>query len=69
MHLISKLEQSVQVGGELFHFKKGENVLTEVSYKYTLKNFCELVSQAGFDIKKVWTDSKNYFSIQYFVAR
>jgi dimethylhistidine N-methyltransferase len=69
MHLISKLEQSVQVGDELFHFKRGENILTEVSYKYTLKNFCGLVSQAGFDIKKVWTDPRNYFSIQYLVAR
>lgn len=69
MHLISNQDQTVQVCGEMFHFEKGERILTEVSYKYTLEDFAELVSQAGFDVKKVWTDSKNYFSIQYLVAR
>jgi dimethylhistidine N-methyltransferase len=69
MHLISKQEQTVQVCGEMFHLEKGEKILTEVSYKYTLEDFAELVSQAGFDVKKVWTDSKDFFSIQYLVAR
>jgi dimethylhistidine N-methyltransferase len=69
MHLISKLEQAAQVCGEMFHFEKGEKILTEVSYKYALEDFAEMVYEAGFDVKRVWTDSKNYFSIQYLVAR
>lgn len=69
MHLVSMQKQTVQVCGEMFQFEKGEKILTEVSYKYTLENFAELVSQAGFDVEKVWTDSKEYFSVQYLVAR
>lgn len=65
MHLISKMDHTVQIGGELFRFAKGENILTEVSYKYTLDGFAELASKAGFIIKKVWTDPKHYFSVQY----
>jgi len=69
MHLISELDQTVDVGDETFNFNKGENILTEVSYKYSLIGFADLAFQAGFDVKKVWTDPNNYFSIQYLIAR
>ena len=52
-----------------FDFKKGESILTEVSYKYTLDGFAEMAAEAGFVVIEVWVDPKNYFSVQYLIAR
>jgi dimethylhistidine N-methyltransferase len=68
MHLISKLDHTAQVEGEIFRFNKGENILTEVSYKYSLDGFADLAFQAGFEINKVWTDPNKYFSVHYLIA-
>jgi dimethylhistidine N-methyltransferase len=64
MHLISKEEHGVRLDGSSVEFKKGDDILTEYSYKYTLESFAELVSE-DFEVRKVWTDEKNLFSIQY----
>ena len=69
MHLVSQQEQLVTVDGSGYHFYPGESILTEVSYKYTLDGFAQMAAQAGFEIRKVWLDSKKYFSVQYLVAR
>lgn len=65
MHLISEANQKIRVDGEEFDFDKGESVWTESSYKYSIEEFSELAKKAGFNVKKVWTDKKNYFSVQY----
>ena len=64
MHLISQVNQSANINGTTINFEMGESILTEYSYKYTLKSFAELASDY-FDVKKVWTDKNNLFSIQY----
>ncbi len=64
MHLISQVNQKVHLGGTIINFEMGESILTEYSYKYTLKSFADLASDY-FDVKKVWTDKNNLFSIQY----
>lgn len=64
MHLISEKDQSVSIGNEQIHFKKGESIHTENSYKYSLSEFEELV-QPWFSVQNVWTDEQNYFSVQY----
>ena len=69
MHLISKVDQDVMINGSGLHFNQGESILTEVSYKYTLDGFAQMAAQAGFEIRKVWLDSKKYFSVQYLVAK
>ena len=69
MHLGSKRDQVVTINGSGFYLQRGERVLTEVSYKYTVEGFAEMAAQAGFDICKVWLDPNRYFSIQYLVAR
>jgi len=68
-HLISDKAQTVAVNGHAFEFDRGERIRTECSYKYDLPMFAELADKAGFDVKKVWTDPKDYFSVQYLVAR
>ena len=64
MHLVSKENQDVHFNGSTIHFEKGEQILTEYSYKYTLESFAKLASDY-FDVRKVWTDENNLFSIQY----
>ena len=65
MHLKSLREQIVTIGKRKFGFADGESIHTESSHKYTLAGFRELAASAGFTVRKVWTDPRNYFSIQY----
>lgn len=64
MHLISKETQKVHLNGSTIEFKKGENIRTEYSYKYTPESFAELASE-HFEVRKVWMDEDQLFSIQY----
>jgi dimethylhistidine N-methyltransferase len=63
MHLISRKEQIIEIGGAAIHFEAGESIHTENSYKYTPKMFEKLASQAGFENTKMWTDPKSYFGV------
>ncbi len=64
MHLLSKEAQDIKLNGSVIELKKNEDIITEYSYKYTVKGFSELVSD-HFEVRNVWTDSKELFSIQY----
>ncbi len=64
MHLLSKETQAIKLNGSVIELKKNEDIITEYSYKYTVKEFSELVSD-HFEVRNVWTDSKKLFSIQY----
>jgi dimethylhistidine N-methyltransferase len=63
MHLVSLCDQTVTVCGTEFHFKQGETIFTESSYKYTVESFTQLAGQEGFVIEKTWTDEQNWFSV------
>lgn len=65
MHLRSRQDQTVLIGREKIAFRKGETIHTENSHKFTLAGFRELAASAGFDVAKVWTDDREYFSVQY----
>ena len=56
MHLESGLTRELNVDGTSFRFRKDETILTEYSYKYTLEDFQELVSDS-YSVERVWTDS------------
>lgn len=64
MHLVSSQKQKVTISGTTFQFAEGETIHTENSYKYSLDEFEELVSK-WYSVEKVWTDEKDYFSLQY----
>lgn len=68
MHLISSHQQTVTIGGQEIAFGEGESIHTENSYKYSLQEFEELVSD-WYSVEKVWTDEKDYFSLQYLVKK
>ncbi len=64
-HLRSTKTQTVTVAGERFPFKEGETIHTEDSHKYTLDEFAALAAEADFQVDRMWTDERSYFSIQY----
>lgn len=65
MHLISGREHHVSIAEEQIFLKKGERIVTEHSYKYTPEEFAELADEAGLRVEKLWTDPRDYFSVQY----
>jgi len=69
MYLISETDQVVRIGDREFHFRAGEKIVTEFSYKHTLEGFTALARAAGFDFGKMWTDSKRWFGVFYFTVK
>lgn len=66
MHLASLKRQKVKVAGETIEFRVGETIHTENSYKYSIALLAALARGAGWQPAGVWTDPRNYFSIQAF---
>lgn len=68
MHLVSTRDQRVDVGGEAFAFTEGEYIHTENSHKFSVEAFADL-ARPSFELERVWTDARRYFSLQYLVRR
>jgi len=66
MHLISRTNQSVGVGGHTFTFVRGEHIISEFSYKYSPEEMIALADRAGLQFEKVWTDWKRLFGVFLF---
>jgi dimethylhistidine N-methyltransferase len=63
MHLVSKREQDIELCGRHFHFRDGESIHTENSYKYTVEEFRELAATSGWQPLRHWTDPADQFSV------
>jgi dimethylhistidine N-methyltransferase len=65
MHLESIRDQTVQIAAaELeIHFKGGETIHTENSYKFTDRTIRALLSGSGFEIEKAWKDELNWYAL------
>ena len=64
MHLVSLLEQDVNVAGERFHFALGETLHTEHSYKFRRDEFSALARTAGWQLAGEW--EHDGFAVQLF---
>jgi dimethylhistidine N-methyltransferase len=63
MHLVSTRDQSIDLLGRQFAFRRGETIHTENSHKYTIDGFRALARSAGWLPERVWTDAGNLFSV------
>ncbi len=63
MHLEANCDTTVSWPTHQRHFKTGERIHTESSYKYTLGGMTDLLNQAGFKQVKCWTDPKSWFAV------
>jgi dimethylhistidine N-methyltransferase len=68
MHLVSETDQVVHINEHKFHFRRGETIITEFSYKYTPEQFAALAAKAGFEFVRMWTDNERLFGVFYFVT-
>ena len=66
MHLVSEIDQTVEIRGQRFAFKAGETIQTENSYKFSIEGFAENASHAGWQFERSWSDSENLFSLMLF---
>jgi dimethylhistidine N-methyltransferase len=66
IRLTSRLRQSVNIGAKTFAFRRGEDIRTEYSYKYTVPQFEQLARPAGFRLEKCWLDDRRYFAVLFF---
>jgi dimethylhistidine N-methyltransferase len=65
MWLVAKSSQTVRLNGSSFHFGAGEGICTEYSAKYSIPEFRGMAWAAGFDLDRVWTDPREWFSVHY----
>jgi dimethylhistidine N-methyltransferase len=68
MHLVSLKDQDVVVGRRCFHFRHGETIHTENSYKYTVRQFQDLARAADWRPSRIWTDREGLFSVHELVC-
>lgn len=68
MHLVSRGDQTLRVGGMQFEMRKGETIRTELSHKYHLEAFAAMATPAGWKQEQAWTDPQGYFAVVYFQA-
>jgi dimethylhistidine N-methyltransferase len=67
MHLVSRRDQSVRVGGRSLRLQAGEPIVTEHCYKYEPAAFQLLAESAGFRVAQIWLDERRLFSVQRLV--
>ena len=65
VELVSTREQEARIGDARIDFRRDESIITEYSHKYTLDDFAAMANQAGFSVDTVWTDARDWFSVQY----
>ena len=63
MHLESSVDQTVCWPGGQRHFKAGERMHTEDSFKWTGGAFRQLLRDAGFADATHWSDARDWFSV------
>jgi L-histidine Nalpha-methyltransferase len=68
MYLISQIDQAAHIADHTFHFRSGEKIITEFSYKYAPEGFAALARDAGFEFRKIWTDDARLFGVFYFTC-
>jgi dimethylhistidine N-methyltransferase len=65
MRLVSRKPQSVRVAGERFEFATGEYILTECCHKFTPQRIAALAAEAGWTIRRTWSDPALLFDVHY----
>ncbi|MEP0985369.1 L-histidine N(alpha)-methyltransferase [Ekhidna sp.] len=61
-YLISKVDQTVTIGDEEFHFREWEAIFMEVSKKYDQPQLASLASVAGFKTLASFLDGERWFA-------
>lgn len=63
MHLVSRIDQTINVAGRWFGFEAGESIHTENSHKFTESSFRRLAGMAGWAVRRTWISAEPTFAI------
>jgi len=63
IHIRSLADQIVTVAGQRFRFARDERIHTEDSWKYSAREFQQLVARAGYRVARCWVDPAELFSV------
>lgn len=63
MHLESLKPQVVTIAHRDIHFDAGETIHTEISRKFDLPKFLDLVGTTGWTLSDTWMDKRDYFAV------
>lgn len=69
MHLESVCDQIVHCAGRPVHFRRGETIHTENSYKYSLPDLDDLLREAGLARDHSWFDPDQLFGFHHCVIQ
>lgn len=65
MHLESLVDQAVHIDGTMIDLARGETIWTESSYKYDAERLEAVVTSAGFELSRLWSDANDDFWLAY----
>lgn len=63
MHLVSAIDQMVNIAGNTIALRCGETIHTENSYKYRPEHLIHMAGICGFECTNIWTDSNEYYAL------
>jgi hypothetical protein len=63
MHLFSLSDQTATVAGVPIRFRAGESIHTENSYKHPQSTLRAIAAEAGWHVRREWTDPQGLFGI------
>ena len=69
MHLEAREDMTFSVNGRSWTLRAGERLHTENSHKFTPESFETLAQEAGYEIRKSWSDSAELFSMHWLEPR
>jgi len=65
--VVCQSDETLQIDDREIFLRRGEEILTEYSHKYTIDGFAQLAGEAGFSLHKSWTDEREYFAVLHLV--
>jgi uncharacterized SAM-dependent methyltransferase len=65
MHVEARTDLVVHWQGGQRHFRAGQRIHTENSYKYREEQAVAMLAQAGFKAEQVWCDPRQWFALIY----
>lgn len=63
MQLVSRETQTATILGRPFTFERGEAIVTEHCYKYSLEELEVMANRAGYEVVQTWTDPAQRFAV------
>lgn len=65
MHLVAREDVEFEISPATIRLAAGEPIVTEYSHKYALSDLRTRLGHAGWEMRRVWNDRRDYFAVIY----